>query len=65
MSGGNIIGAKYLLFVEDTDDDGTGEIYLLKDIILDGKFDEYGPGQAYDSIGVFNGNGDGKISQRV
>ncbi|MEM2753164.1 MAG: CARDB domain-containing protein [Nitrososphaerota archaeon] len=48
MSGGNIIGAKYLLFVEDTDDDGTGEIYLLKDIILDGKFDEYGPGQAYD-----------------
>lgn len=48
MSGGNIIGASYLLFVEDTDDDGTGEIYLLKDIILDGKFDEYGPGQAYD-----------------
>lgn len=43
MSGGNIIGASYLLFVEDTDDDGTGEIYLLKDIILDGKFDEYGP----------------------
>ncbi|MCS7136632.1 MAG: hypothetical protein NZ931_06065 [Aigarchaeota archaeon] len=48
MSGGNIIGASYLLFVEDTNNDGTGEIYLLKDIVLDGKFDEYGPGQAYD-----------------
>lgn len=48
MSGGNIIGASYLLFVEDTDDDGIGEIYLLEDIEGDGKFDEYGPGQQYD-----------------
>jgi len=42
-SGGNIIGAEYLLFVEDTDDDGNGEIYLLKDLDGDGDFDEYGP----------------------
>ncbi|MCD6421359.1 MAG: hypothetical protein J7L17_02995, partial [Thaumarchaeota archaeon] len=42
-SGGNIIGAEYLLFVEDTDDDGVGEIYLLKDLDGDGEFDEYGP----------------------
>jgi len=48
MSGGNIIGGSYLLFVEDTDNDGKGEIHLLKDIIKDGKFDEYSPGQAYD-----------------
>jgi hypothetical protein len=48
MSGGNIIGGSYLLFVEDTDNDGQGEIYLLKDITGDGKFDEYSPGQAYD-----------------
>jgi len=48
MSGGNIIGGSYLLFVEDTNNDGQGEIYLLKDITGDGKFDEYSPGQAYD-----------------
>jgi len=48
MSGGNIIGGSYLLFVEDTDNDGQGEIYLLKDITGDGKFDEYSPGQPYD-----------------
>ena len=48
MSGGNIIGGSYLLFVEDTDNDGQGEIYLLKDVEGDGKFDEYSPGQPYD-----------------
>jgi len=42
-SGGNIIGAEYLLFVEDTDDDRVGEIYLLKDQDGDGDFDEYEP----------------------
>ncbi len=43
VSGGNVIGAEYLLFVEDTDNDGQGELYLLYDITGDGKFDEYGP----------------------
>lgn len=28
-SGGNIYGADFLLFVEDSNDDGTGEIYLV------------------------------------
>jgi uncharacterized repeat protein (TIGR01451 family) len=28
-SGGNVLGTDYLLFVEDSDDDGNGEIYLL------------------------------------
>jgi len=42
-SGGNVIGAEYLLFVEDTDGDGTGEMYLLPDTDEDGRFDEYEP----------------------
>ena len=28
LSGGNIIGAEYLFFIEDTDDDGNADIYL-------------------------------------
>jgi subtilase family serine protease len=43
VSGGNVIEAEYLLFVEDTDNNGQGELYLLYDITGDGKFDEYGP----------------------
>jgi len=43
VSGGNVIEAEYLLFVEDTDNNGEGELYLLSDITGDGKFDEYGP----------------------
>jgi hypothetical protein len=49
VSGGNVTGAKYLLFVEDTDNDGQGELYLLYDVTGDGKFDEYGPWRPPDN----------------
>ena len=42
-SGGNIFNAEYLLFVEDTDSNGVGEIYLLFDANNDGSFSEYEP----------------------
>ncbi|MEM4462060.1 MAG: hypothetical protein QW695_04230, partial [Candidatus Bathyarchaeia archaeon] len=41
VSGGNVIDAEYLLFVEDTDDDGVGELYLLFDQDGNSDFDEY------------------------
>ncbi|MGC9345568.1 MAG: CARDB domain-containing protein, partial [Candidatus Bathyarchaeales archaeon] len=40
-SGENIFDAEYLLFVEDTDDDGNGEMYLL--YTASHSFDEYEP----------------------
>ncbi|MEM2194014.1 MAG: CARDB domain-containing protein [Candidatus Methanomethylicia archaeon] len=43
VSGGNVIEAEYLLFVEDTDNDGNGELYLLFDQNNNGDFEEYEP----------------------
>ena len=42
-SGGNIFDAEYLLFVEDADHDGAGEIYLIFDVNNDNNFGEYEP----------------------
>jgi len=42
-SGGNVRDAEYLLFVEDTDNDGTGEIYLIHDDNNDNYFSEVEP----------------------
>lgn len=42
-SGGNIHDAEYLLFVEDTDHNGVGEMYLLFDANNDNNFGEYEP----------------------
>lgn len=42
-SGGNIIDAEYVLFVEDTDHNAFGEMYLLFDANNDNNFDEYEP----------------------
>lgn len=42
-SGGNIFDAEYLLFVEDTNHDGSGEMYLIFDVNNDDNFDEYEP----------------------
>ncbi|MDH5788493.1 MAG: hypothetical protein OEZ40_09415, partial [Candidatus Bathyarchaeota archaeon] len=43
FSGGNVYDAEYLLFVEDTDYDGVGEIYLVSDTNNDNNFGEYEP----------------------
>jgi uncharacterized repeat protein (TIGR01451 family) len=42
-SGGNVYNAEYLLFVEDTDYDGSGEMYLIFESNGDGVFNEYEP----------------------
>ncbi len=42
-SGGNVFDAEHLLFVEDTDHDGAGEMYLLHDIDNDDDFGDYEP----------------------
>lgn len=42
-SGGNVHDAEYLLFVEDTDHNGVGEMYLLFDANNDNNFGEYEP----------------------
>jgi len=42
-SGENIYDAEYLLFVEDTDEDASGEMYLLYDTNGDNNFGEYEP----------------------
>lgn len=42
-SGENIFNSEYLLFVEDTDDDGFGEMYLVYDTNGDGNLGEYEP----------------------
>jgi hypothetical protein len=42
-SGGNVYDAEYVLFVEDTDHDGTGEMYLAFDADGDNNFGEYEP----------------------
>lgn len=42
-SGGNTYNAEYVLFVEDTDNNGVGELYLLFDTNNDNKFNEYEP----------------------
>ncbi|MEM1514076.1 MAG: hypothetical protein QXN45_04255, partial [Candidatus Thermoplasmatota archaeon] len=41
IQGGNIIGNEYMFFVEDTNDDGAGDVYLLKDLNGDGMFSEW------------------------
>lgn len=41
--GGTVYEAEYLIFVEDTDYDGLGEMYLVSDSNNDGVFDEYEP----------------------
>jgi uncharacterized repeat protein (TIGR01451 family) len=38
--GGNVIEGEYLLFVEDLNDDGVGEVYLLNDTDGDGSFND-------------------------
>lgn len=43
FSGGNIYDAEYLLFVEDADQDGAGELYLVSDTNDDNNFGEYEP----------------------
>ncbi len=40
-SGGKVVEAEYLLFVEDTDNDGIGDVYLINDIDDNGNFDEW------------------------
>ena len=40
-SGGNVVEADYMLFVEDTNNDGNGDIYLINDTDGDGDFDEW------------------------
>lgn len=42
-SGGNVYDAEYLLFVEDADHDGTGEMYLVFEANNDNNFGEYEP----------------------
>jgi hypothetical protein len=42
-SGGSIYDAEYLVFVEDTDNDGFGEMYLVFDTNGDNNFGEYEP----------------------
>ncbi len=42
-SGENIFDAEYVLIVEDTDDDGLGEMYLFYDTNADGNLAEYEP----------------------
>lgn len=42
-SGGNTYDAEYLLFVEDTNYNGVGEIYLVSDANGDNNFSEYEP----------------------
>jgi len=43
FSGGSIFDSEYLLFVEDTNDDGNGELFLLFDADNDGNYGEYEP----------------------
>jgi len=43
FTGGNIFDSEYLLFVEDTNDDGNGELFLLFDTDNDGNYGEYEP----------------------
>jgi uncharacterized repeat protein (TIGR01451 family) len=46
-SGGNVVGADFLLFVEDTNNNGIGDIYLLNDINGNGEFEEWLPPNNY------------------
>ncbi|MBC7128612.1 MAG: DUF11 domain-containing protein [Thermoplasmatales archaeon] len=41
IQGGNIIGGEYMFFVEDTNNDGIGDVYLLNDTDGDGMFSEW------------------------
>jgi len=45
--GGNCYDAEYLLFVEDYDHNGVGEMYLLYDTDHDGDFSEYEPWDSF------------------
>ena len=54
ISGNNIFGAEYLLFVEDSKDDGMGKAYLLADTDSDGRFSEYEPNKYVMNPGPTN-----------
>jgi len=41
LSGGTVYGSEYLFFVEDTNNDGVRDVYLLKDLNGDGMFSEW------------------------
>lgn len=43
FSGGNIFDAEYSVFVEDTDENGVGDMYLIIDVDNSNNFDEYEP----------------------
>lgn len=54
LSGGNIVEAEYLIYVEDSNDDGSGEMYILEDVNADGSFNDETPTMitgGYDIIG--------------
>ena len=50
FSGENIFEAEYLLFVEDTDEDASGEMYLLYDATNNGNFHAYEPWPPANSV---------------
>jgi len=52
LSNNNIVGGEYLFFVEDTNDDSIGDIYLLEDENDDGWFSEWEQPPNYYSSGL-------------
>ncbi len=52
FSGNSFTGSEYLLFVEDKNEDGAGEVYFLADSDADGQFNEFeGPSYYYNFPG--------------
>jgi hypothetical protein len=49
LSGGKIVAADYLVYVEDSDDDGHGDMYILEDTDFDGDFNDETPSAISDS----------------
>lgn len=56
MSGGNIVGAEYLVYVEDSDNDESGNMYILKDFNSDGSFNDEEPSDVQDNPFVIEEN---------
>ncbi|MCJ7570663.1 MAG: hypothetical protein MUO82_02135, partial [Candidatus Thermoplasmatota archaeon] len=52
LSGGNLIEGEYLFFIEDSNSDNSGDIYLLEDIDNDGMFKEWQNPPDYYSSGL-------------